>query len=61
MLNVSALWSLIISVHMISSYASDRFVVVWLLGTHGGFIIGTKQIRIHAVEGRGSPHIYTNM
>jgi len=38
------------------------FIVVWLLGTKHGFTIGTtKQIGIHAVEGRESPHIYTNL
>ena len=38
------------------------FVVVWLLVTKFGLPLGPiKQIRIHAVEGPGPPHIYTNL
>ena len=57
-----------ISVHMITigrwlhfkscwvhtQVTNNCFVVVWLLGP-------TKQIRIHTLEGRGLPHIYTNL
>ena len=39
------------------------FVIVWLLETKRVDLpLGpVKQIRIHAVERRGSPHIYTNL
>jgi len=65
-----------ISVHMIgiggwlhlkSSWVHTQvtkncFVIVWLLGTSIDFPLGPiKQMRIHAVEGRGSPHIYRNL
>ena len=37
-------------------------VIVWLMGTKRGFTTGpNKQLTIHAVEGCGSPHIYTNL
>ena len=38
------------------------FVIVWLMGTKRRFTTGpNKQLTIHAVEGCGSPHIYTNL
>jgi len=40
------------------------FVVVWLLGWGQNMDLPlglVRQIRINAVEGRGSPHIYTNL
>jgi len=38
----------------LSSFGCWRQIVDLTLGP-------TKQIRIHAVEGRGSPHVYTNL
>ena len=42
---------------------NNCFVIVWLLETKRVDLpLGpVKQIRIHAVEGRGLPHIYTNL
>jgi len=65
-----------ISVHMISiggwlhlellgSYTCDKELFCRCLGTGDKKVdlpLGpNKQIGIHAVEGRGSPHIYTNL
>jgi len=65
-----------ISVHMIgiggwlhrkSSWVHTQvtkncFVIVWLMGISIDFPLGPiKQMRIHTVEGHGSPHIYTNL
>jgi len=56
-------WRVTISSCWVHTHVTKNcFVVVWLLGTKRGFTIGPiKQIRIHAVEGCGSPHIYTNL
>ena len=77
MLNVSALWvSQNLSAHdrcqwvassqqLLSSYASDEELFLSSSGCWGQIAdlsLGpTKQIRIHAVEGRGLPHIYINV
>jgi len=50
---------------MLGSYTRDKELFLSLFGYWGQNVdlplALVKQMRIHAVEGRGSPHIYTNL